>query len=66
MKNVLKPLAKSVSIPLGLTTALSTTDAAIQKKMFGSGVTTLIILNEEMNDIMNKVKSKGRYRNTQK
>ena len=66
MKNVLKPLAKSVSIPLGLTTALSTTDAAIQKKMFGSGVTTLIILNEEMKDIMNKVKSKGRYRNTQK
>ena len=66
MKNVLKPLAKSVSIPLGLTTALSTTDAAIQKKMFGSGVTTLIILNEEMSDITKKVKSKGRYRNNQK
>ena len=36
--NVLKPLAKSVLIPLGLTAAASTTDAAIHKKMFGSHV----------------------------
>ena len=35
MGNVLKPLAKSVLIPLGLTAAASATDAAIQKKMFG-------------------------------
>ena len=34
MKNVLKPLAKSVLIPLGLTAATSATDAAIQKKSF--------------------------------
>ena len=34
--NVLKPLAKSVLIPLGLT-ASSATDAAIHKRMFGSG-----------------------------
>ena len=34
MKNVLKPLATSVLIPLGLTAAAAT-DAAIQKKMFG-------------------------------
>ena len=33
MKNVLKPLAKSVLIPLGLTAAASATDAAIHKKM---------------------------------
>ena len=39
--NVLKPLAQSVSIPLGLTVA-SATDVAILKKMFGSGNTTLI------------------------
>ena len=39
--NVLKSLAKSVLIPLGLTAAASATDAAIHKKMFGSGVTTL-------------------------
>ena len=36
MKNVLKPLAKSVLIPLGLTAAASATDAAIHRKMFGS------------------------------
>ena len=54
--NVLKPVAKSVLVLLGLTAA-SATDAAIHKKMFTSGVTTLIILKEEMNDIMKIVKS---------
>ena len=34
MKNVLKPLVKSVLIPLGLRAVASTTDAAIQKKIF--------------------------------
>ena len=64
-KNVLKPLAKSVLIPLGLTAAPSATCGAIHKKFFGSGThlsnlakqTILIILNEEMNDIMKTVKS---------
>ena len=56
MKNVLKPLAKSVFIPLGLTVAASATDAAIHKKIFGSNMTTLIISNEEMDDIMKIVK----------
>ena len=51
MKNVLTPLAESVLVPLGLTAAESTTDAAIQKKIFGSGATALIISNEEMNNI---------------
>ena len=37
MKNIFTPLAKSVLIPLGFTAAKSTTDAAIQNKMFGSG-----------------------------
>ena len=55
--NVLKPLAKSVLIPLGLITVASATDGSIHKKIFGSGVTTLIISNEEMNDIMKIVKS---------
>ena len=54
---LLKPVAKSVLIPLGLTAAASAADAAIHKKMFGSGNTTLIISNEEMNDIMKIVKS---------
>ena len=31
-KNILKPLAKSISIPLGLTTAASATDAATHEK----------------------------------
>ena len=51
IRNMRKPLAKSVLIPLGLTAAVSATDAAIHKKMFGSGLATLIIFNEEMNDI---------------
>ena len=55
--NVLKPLAKSVLIPLGLTTAASATDATIHKKMFGSGTTILTISNEEIHDIMKIVKS---------
>ena len=54
---LLKPVAKSVLIPLGLTAAASAADAVIHKKMFGSGNTTLIISNEEMNDIMKIVKS---------
>ena len=46
--NVLKPLGKSVLIPLGLTTAASATDAAIHKKTVVSGTTALIIHNKEM------------------
>ena len=52
IKNVIKPLAKSVLIPLGLTAAASAADAGIHKKILGSGTTTLINSNEEMNDIM--------------
>ena len=53
----LNQCTKTVLIPLGLTAAESATDAAIYKKMFGSGTTALIISNEEMNDIMKIVKS---------
>ena len=49
VKNVITPLAKSVLIPLGLTVAAA--DAVIHKKILGSGNTTLVISNEEMNDI---------------
>ena len=55
--NVLKPLAKSVLITLVLTAAASAIDGAIHKKVFGSGTTTLIISNEEMNEIMKLIKS---------
>ena len=54
---MLKPSAKNDLIPLGLTAAASATEAAIHKKMFRSGTTTLIMSNEEMNDIMKIVKS---------
>ena len=46
MKSVLTLLAKSVLIPLGLIAAASAADAAIQKKIYGSGTTALIISNE--------------------
>ena len=58
IKNIIKPLAKSVLIPLGLTAAASRADAGIHKKIFGSGHnTTLIISNYEINDIAKVVKS---------
>ena len=60
MKRVIKPLAKSVLIPLGLAAAASAADAGIHKKILGSGSnnnTTLIISNDEMADILNIVKS---------
>ena len=40
-------------IPLALTAAASTTDEAIQKKIYGSGIAT----NKEINDFMRTVKS---------
>ena len=58
IKNVIKPLAKSVLIPLGLTAAASAADAGIYKKILESGnTTTLIISNDEINDIIKRVKS---------
>ena len=51
------PLAKNVLAPLGITAAASAIDAEIQKKIHGSGTTTLIISNEEMNDIMKIVQA---------
>ena len=37
ISNVIKPLAKSVLIPLGLTAAASAADVGIHKKILGSG-----------------------------
>ena len=45
-------LAKNVLAPLGIMTAASTIDARVQKKIHGSGKTTSIILNKEMDGIM--------------
>ena len=61
MKNVIKPLVKSVLIPLGLTAAASAADAGTHKNILGSGHnnnrTTLIISNNEIKDIIKIVKS---------
>ena len=66
IKNVITPLAKSVLIPLGLTTAASAADAGIHKKILGSGfhfssashnTTTLIISKKDMEDLIKIVKS---------
>ena len=46
LKLVIKPLGL-----LGLTAASSGIDAGVQKMMCGSGTTTLVIPNEEVNDI---------------
>ena len=50
------PLMK-VAVPLGISAAMSSIDGSIKKKMLGSGATTLIISNDEMNDILKIVKS---------
>ena len=60
MKSVIKPLPKSVLKPLGLTAAASAADAGIHKKILGSGHNnniTLIISNDEMDEILKIIKS---------
>ena len=60
MKSVIKPLAKSVLIPFGLTAAASAANAGIHKKILGSvnsNNTILIISNGEMDDISKIAKS---------
>ena len=58
IKNVITLLAKSVLIPLGLTAAASAADAGIHKKILRSGNnTTLIISNNEIEDLIKIVKS---------
>ena len=58
IKNVIKPLAKSFLIPLGLTAAADAADAGIHKIILGSGnTTTLIISNDDLNNVIKIVKS---------
>ena len=65
IKSVIKPLAKSVLTLLGLTAAASVADTGIHKKILGPGnrplssashMTTLIISNDEIGDIIKIVK----------
>ena len=57
LMKVAMSLAKNVLAPLGLSDVMSAIDGSIKKKMLGSGTTTLIISNDEMNDIIKIVKS---------
>ena len=57
LMKVAMPLAKNVLAPLGLSAAMSAIEGSIKKKMLGSGRTTLIISNDEMDDILKIVKS---------
>ena len=68
MRHVLRPLHKSVLVPLELIAAISAADAGIHKKHFGSVTLTLhplyltqqtasILSNEETDNIMEIVKS---------
>ena len=57
LMKVAVPLAKNILASLGITAAAAAIVAAIQKKIHGSGATTLIIRNEEMNDIMKIVQA---------
>ena len=57
LMKVAMPLAKNVLAPLGISAAISAIDGNIKKKMLGSGKTTLIISNDEMDDILKIVKS---------
>ena len=55
--SLLKPLAKSVLVLLVLNTVDSAKDTAIHEEILGSGTTTLILPNEDLNDIIKIVKS---------
>ena len=61
LMKVAVPVAKNNLAPLGITTAASAVDAGFQKKIHGCGTTTLIISNEEMNDIMKIVQALKDY-----
>ena len=52
MKNFLKPSTERVLIPLGLTAAVSAAGIGIHRNIFGSGTATLIISNDEIENIM--------------
>ena len=60
IKNMIKPLAKNVLIPLELTTAASAADAGTHKKISGSGhqnTATQIVSDYEVEDIIKIAKS---------
>ena len=57
LMKVAVPLAKSILDPLEIIAAASAIDAGVQNKIHGSGATSSIISNEEMDDIMKIVQA---------
>ena len=49
LMKVAAPMAKNILAPLGITAAGSAIDAGIQKKIYGSGTTALILSNKKIN-----------------
>ena len=59
LPKLIKPaisVGKNILVPLGLSAAMSGIDRAIQKSMFGYGITTLKIGNKEFSDMMKIIK----------
>ena len=55
LPKLIKPaisIGKNILAPLRLSATMSATDAAMQKKMYGSGNTTLIISNDDINNLI--------------
>ena len=57
MNDVIKPLPKSVLIPLGITAAAAAANARIHKVILESRTTALITSNNQMENITKVVKS---------
>ena len=55
LPKIIKPAIsrrKNILAPLGLSAVMSATVAAIQKKMYRSGMAALIIANDDLDDLM--------------
>ena len=50
-------IGKNSLVPLGLSAAISATDAAIQKKVYGSGTKAVKFFNKDLNDMTKIVKA---------
>ena len=60
LPKLIKPtlsLGRNILAPLGLSAAMSATDAAIQKKMYGSGTKTAQFSNKDLDDMTKIVKA---------
>ena len=57
MKPAISLGKNNILAPLGLSAAMSATDAAIQKKRYGSGTKTIKFSNDDLNDMTKIVKA---------